>query len=123
GLALALVGALVEEDAQRRFGLAGPDITPFDVSHRQDVQTVERHVAVVPLPDVVGQHAAADVVGRRLRELAWTWDIAATDIEPVTRDVPLENGYHGMALPSASQATHRVGLATDKRVLVRSSSS
>src|SRR5207244_11690645 len=98
GLALALGGALVEEDAQRRFGLTGPDITSFDVPHSQDVQAVERHIAVAPLPDVVGEHAVADVVGRRLRELARTWDVAATDIEPVTRDMPLRNGYHDTAL-------------------------
>src|ERR671925_2277606 len=69
-LALALVRALVEEESRRRvLRLAGPDV-PLERAHHDDVEPVERHVAVVPLADVPGQDAVALALVRRLGKRA-----------------------------------------------------
>jgi hypothetical protein len=64
----------------------------------QDVQTVERHVAVVSLSDVVGEHPVTDVVGRRLGKLTWARNVATADVEPVACGTPLRNVRHDTTL-------------------------
>ena len=81
-----------------RFALASPDITSFDVSNGQDVQTVERHVAVVSHSDVVGEHPVTNVVSRRLGKLTRARNVATADVEPVARGTPLRNVRHDTTL-------------------------
>src|SRR5579884_1507240 len=92
-LALALVGALVEEDAHGDLGLAGPDVA-LEGAHGDHVQAVQDHVAVAALTDVPGQHPLAPVVGGRLGELAGAGDVAPADVEPVAGQPPLRNLRH-----------------------------
>jgi hypothetical protein len=69
-LALAFIGALVDEEAHGRIGcLAGPEV-PFKATDSDDVQPVERHIAVVPLADVPGEDALAPPLVRCLGERA-----------------------------------------------------
>src|SRR5712692_3869292 len=47
---------------------------------------------------MIGEHAEATVVGGRLRELARAWNVAAADVEPITRHAPFWNFCHRLCL-------------------------
>src|SRR5262249_18570542 len=102
-LALALVGALVHVDADRRLRLARPDVA-LERAQRHHVQSVQAHVAVAPLADVPGDDALAVALARSLGERAGTRNRAIANVEPVSGDVPLWNVRH-----DASQVEERGG--------------
>src|SRR5262249_25460761 len=87
-LRLALVGAIVDEDAGAPLGLPCPEIA-FPSSHPAEAQTVEIDIPVMALPDVPEQDRLAEAVVRSLGERAGARDSAAAIVEPVTRDVPV----------------------------------
>ena len=66
-LRLALVGALVNEDAGRPLSLSRPEIA-FPSSHPNEAQTIEIDIAVMALPDVPEQDQLAEAVVRGLGE-------------------------------------------------------
>src|SRR5262245_1699214 len=86
-LRLALVGAIVDEDAGAPLGLPCPEIA-FPSSHPHEAQTVQIDIAVMALPDVPEQDRLAEAVVRGLSERAGARDSAAAIVEPVSRDVP-----------------------------------
>jgi hypothetical protein len=89
---LALVGAVVDEDAGAPLGLSRPEIA-FPSSRPDEAQTVEIDIAVMAVPDVPEQDRLAEAVVRGLGEGAGTRDSAAAIVEPVSGDVP--GGYLG----------------------------
>src|SRR6266404_5652980 len=86
-LRLALVGAVVDEDAGHPLRLSRPEIA-FPSSHPDEAQTVETDVAVMAMPDVPEQDGLADAVVRGLGEGAGARDGATAIVEPISRDVP-----------------------------------
>src|SRR5262249_60485378 len=60
-LRLALVGAIVDEDASAPLGLSCPEIA-FPSSPPHEAQTVEIDIAVMALPDVPEQDGLAEAV-------------------------------------------------------------
>src|SRR5512143_871736 len=91
-VALPGVGARVDEDGHRRPG-AGPEIA-FKVTERDDVESVERNLAVGALAHVPGENAVAVAERRRLGELARTGNVALADVEPVAVELPLRDVRH-----------------------------
>jgi hypothetical protein len=91
---LALVGALVDEDACTALGLSRPEIA-LPPSHPNEAQTVEINVTVMATPDVPEQNRLAETVVRGLRESAGAGDGTAAIVEPVSRDVPFGKLGHG----------------------------
>ena len=87
---LALVGAVVNENAGRPLSLPRPEIA-FPSSHPDEAQTVEIDIAVMAMSDVPEQHRLAEAVVRRLGEGAGAGDGAAAIVEPVSGDVPAGN--------------------------------
>jgi hypothetical protein len=95
---LALVGALVNEDAGSSPGLSGPKVA-LPSPDPDKAQMVEVDIAEVPLPDVPKQHRFAEAIIRSLGEGARAGDRTAAIVEPVSGDVPAGNlGHRG---PSA----------------------
>jgi hypothetical protein len=91
-LGLALIRAIVNEDAGATLGLSCPEIA-FPFSHPNEAQTVEIDIAVTTMPDVPEQDRLAEAVVRGLGEGAGTRNSAAAIVEPVSGDVP--GGYLG----------------------------
>src|SRR5262249_7468160 len=87
-LRLALIGAIVDEDAGAPLGLPCPEIA-FPSSHPHEAQTVEIDIAVMALPDVPKQDRLAEAVVRGLGERAGARESAAAIVEPVSPDVPV----------------------------------
>src|SRR5205823_2781894 len=86
--ALGIVGALVDEEPRERVvGLAGPDV-PYEGAHHHNVQPIERHVAVVALPDTPGEDAVALVLVGGLSEGATAGHPAPTHVKPITNKSP-----------------------------------
>jgi hypothetical protein len=90
---LALVGAVINEDASCPLGLSRPEIA-FPSAHPDEAQTVEIDVAVMALPDVPEQHRLAEAVVRGLGEGAWARNSAAAIVEPVAHNVPVGSFGH-----------------------------
>ena len=65
---LALVGALVDEDAGGSLGLSRPQIA-LPSPDPDEAQIVEADVAIVAMPDVPKQHRLADAAIRSLRKV------------------------------------------------------
>src|SRR6185295_17093973 len=98
GLALTVVGSLVDEEPHRGVdGLAGPDV-PFKAADSHYVERVERDVAVVSLADVPGEDAVALPFVWCLGESADTGDPAPADVEPVAAESPARNLGHRFLL-------------------------
>ena len=115
-LALALVGALVDEEPHRRLGLAGPDVA-LERADRDHVQAVERHVAIVALADVPGEDAVALALVRGLGERAAARHPAPADVEPVAGESPLRNLGHRFLLRSLD--SHRPTASNQFQALPR----
>src|SRR6185369_10613664 len=77
----------------RRLRFSFPDIS-LEGAECHHAETVQAHVAIVPLADMPCQDAFAVATGRRLGESARTGDTAVTRVEPVTQDAPLWNLCH-----------------------------
>jgi hypothetical protein len=90
GGTLWLAGALVNEEAHRRLGLATPDVAN-KVAYSDEVEPVKRDLTVPTLANVVGQDSIAVAMARRLGKRARTGNIAFADVEPVAYDVPRGN--------------------------------
>jgi hypothetical protein len=84
-LRLALVGAVVDEDASGPLGLSRPEIA-FPSSHPDEAQTVEVDIVVMATPDMPEEDRLAEAVVRRLSKGAGARDGAAAIIEPVSRN-------------------------------------
>jgi hypothetical protein len=90
---LALIGAVVDEDAGGPLGLSRPEIA-FPSSHPDEAQTVEIDLSEMTTPDVPEKDRLAEAVVRGLREGAGASDGAAAIVEPVSRDMPFGNLGH-----------------------------
>jgi hypothetical protein len=87
---LALVGALVDEDAGGSLDLSCPQIT-LPTSNPDEAQIIEIDIAVLAVPNVPKQDRLAGAVVRGLGERAWARNGAGAIVEPVSRDVPAGN--------------------------------
>jgi len=90
---LALVGAVVNEDAGRPLAFPAQR-SPSHLSYPDEAQTVEIDFAVVAMFDVPEQHRLAEAVVRGLGEGAGARHSAAAIVEPVSGDVPAGNLGH-----------------------------
>jgi hypothetical protein len=91
-LPLPLVRSFIDEKTQLGFG-ASPEV-PFKTAKRQQIKAVELNVAKVALSNMPDEHALTAIVGRRLGKFTGARDVAAADVEPVTREPPFWNGVH-----------------------------
>src|SRR5215831_18302390 len=111
-LRLALVGALVDEDAGAPLGLPCPEVA-FPSSHPDEAQTAEIDIAVMALPDVPEQHRLAEAVVRGLSERAGARDSAAAIVEPVSRDVPVGKLGHETSMKDTTTLAVGCGTGTE----------
>src|ERR1700730_10528314 len=86
-LGLAVIGAIVEEDACASLDLARPEIA-FPSPHADEAQTVEIDIAIMAIPDVPEKDRLAEAVVWGLGKGAGARDGAAAVVEPITDDVP-----------------------------------
>jgi hypothetical protein len=92
-VALPLVGTRIDVETKRRVGLPRPDVA-IKLRDREDIEAVKPDVPIRSLADVIGQHAFAVIIGWRLCELARTWDITASHVEPIAFHPPLSPFIH-----------------------------
>ena len=106
-LLLSRVGAAIDEEAKLEPGsLTRPEVA-LEGSHQHELQICERHVAEVSVADAVREHSLTNVIRRRLPEYARAGDVAATDIELVSRYMPMWNFRHfGLPDLMSGSATH-----------------
>jgi hypothetical protein len=93
GFPLAGVSAFVDEEAKRHLGFASPD-DAIKRPDANDIEIVQADVTVCACTDVIGQNAFTMIVGWRLCELARTWDITPSNVEPITLHPPLRSVSH-----------------------------
>jgi hypothetical protein len=86
-LGLALVGALIDEEAGRTLGLPRPKIT-LPSTDPDEVQTVEIDIAVPATLDVPEEDRLTEAVVWRLSECAGARDSAAAVVEPLAGELP-----------------------------------
>src|SRR5262249_7042654 len=104
-LPLLHVGALVDVDPHRRARLTRPDVA-LERTERDDVQVVERDVAVAPFAHVPRHDALTIALARSLRECARTGSRAVAHVEPVAFEMPVGNFGHGSSLLSICPQRH-----------------
>jgi hypothetical protein len=93
-VALPLVGMCINVKTKRRVRLPRPDVA-IKLRDREDIEAVEPDVSVLTLADVIGQDAFTVIVRWWLCELARTWDVTASHVEPIALHPPLRNLRHG----------------------------
>src|SRR6185312_10660611 len=101
-LRLALIGALVDEDAGRPLGSACPEIA-LPSSDAHEAQIAEIDVAEMTAADMPEQHRLAEAVVRGLGEGARAGSGAAAIVEPVTGDPPAWNLCHDKLQPPSQR--------------------
>src|SRR5215207_3458209 len=113
-LALAVVGALVHEEPHGRIGrFAGPDV-PVEPTDPDDVQPVERNLAVASFADVPGEDAVASSLVRWLGERTAAGHPAPAEVEPVANESPAWNLGHRFLLANGSTTDPRMTSAPDQ---------
>jgi hypothetical protein len=79
---------------KRRVSLPRPDVA-IKLRDRENIEAVEPDIPILTLADVIGQDAFAVIVRGWLCELARTWDVTASHVEPIPLHPPLRNLRHG----------------------------
>src|SRR3712207_4265734 len=93
-VALPFVGTRIDVKTERRVCLPRPDVA-IKLRDREDIEAVKPEVPILSLADVIGQHAFTVIVRGWLCELARTWDVTASHVEPIPLHPPLRNLRHG----------------------------